>query len=93
MKCVACGSTALVEGVLTDAGNGGAVNFKPEDVSLFKSMFGIGVRAVRGYGCVHCQHLQLAVDFKESDLERYHAFEGQQPDVLERLNVEEDAQD
>ncbi|MGB8508747.1 MAG: hypothetical protein WCD76_10100 [Pyrinomonadaceae bacterium] len=92
MKCVACGSEALVEGSVVDAGSGGAVVFSPKDVPRFKSMLGIGMRAVRAYGCVHCQHLQLAVDFNEKDLERYLEFEGQQPDLLERINSEhEDA--
>jgi hypothetical protein len=30
--------------------------------------------------------LQLAVKFNESDFERYQQFEGEQPDVLERIN-------
>lgn len=85
MKCLACGSVALVQGTLTD-GSGTTVFFKPGDVPLLKSAFGIGNRGIRVYGCVHCQHLQLAVDFKESDLERYQQFEGEQPGVLERIN-------
>ena len=42
--------------------------------------FAVGGRAV------HCQNLQIAVEFNESDLERYQQFEGVQPDVLERIN-------
>ena len=87
MKCVACGSAALVKGTLSDGG-GAAAFFKPDDVPFLKSAFGIGNRGIRAYGCVHCQHLQLAVDFKESDLERYQRFEGEQPGVLERINSE-----
>jgi hypothetical protein len=87
MKCVACGSAALVKGTLSDGG-GTAGFFKPDDVPFLKSAFGIGNRGIRAYGCVHCQHLQLAVDFKESDLERYQQFEGEQPGVLERINAE-----
>jgi hypothetical protein len=49
-------------------------------------MFGVGTRDIRAYGCLHCQHLQLAVDFREEDLQRYQQFEGEQPGVLERLN-------
>jgi len=90
MKCVACGSEALVEGSVMEAGSGSAVVFSPKDVPRFKSMLGIGMRAVRAYGCVHCRHLQLAVDFDDKDLERYQAFEGQQPDLLERINPERD---
>ena len=39
----------------------------------------IGTREVRAYGCIRCQNLQLAVDFSESDLERYQQFEGERP--------------
>ncbi|HEX5888581.1 MAG TPA: hypothetical protein VFY61_07750 [Pyrinomonadaceae bacterium] len=84
MKCVACGSTALVEGTLMDISSG----FKPKEYSDLKSMLGIGTREVRAYGCIHCQHLQLAVSFTEKDLQRYQQFEGEQPGVLERINSE-----
>ena len=82
MKCVACGSTALVEGTLIDNSSG----FKPKELSNLKSMFGVGTREVRAYGCIHCQHLQLAISFSEEDLQRYQQFEGEQPGVLERIN-------
>lgn len=88
MKCLACGSTALVSGTLFDNSSGGPPAFKLDDVSVWKSMFGVGTRKVRSYGCVHCGHLQLAVDFSKKDLQRYQQFEGEQPDVLERLNSE-----
>jgi hypothetical protein len=84
MKCVACGSTALLEGTLIDNSSG----FKPKELSNLKSMFGVGTREVRAYGCIHCQHLQLAISFSEEDLQRYQQFEGQQPGVLERINSE-----
>lgn len=87
MKCLACGSVALVEGNLTD-GSGTNVFFNPKDVPLLKKMFGVGNRGVRVYACVHCQNLQFAVEFKESDLEQYQQFEGEQPGVLERINSE-----
>jgi len=51
-------------------------------------MFGTGTRPVRAYGCLRCQHLQLAVEFSEEDLRRYQQFEGQQPGILERLETE-----
>ncbi|HVG17897.1 MAG TPA: hypothetical protein VNI02_02525 [Blastocatellia bacterium] len=86
MKCIACGSTALVEGGLTD-GSGTAIFFKPNDAPLLKRVFGLSNRGVRAYGCVHCQHLQLSVEFDESDLERYQRFEGEQPGVLERIGA------
>ena len=88
MKCLACGSEALVGGTLLDSSSGGTTGFRLDDVPIWKSMFGVGTRKVRAYGCVHCQHLQLAVDFSEKDLLRYQQFEGQQPGVLERINSE-----
>ena len=88
MKCVACGSVALVEGSLMDTSSGGTPVFKPEVVSSWKSLFGVGTRKIRAYGCIHCQHLQLAVDFSDEDLQRYQQFEGEQPGVLERINSE-----
>ena len=88
MKCVACGSVALVEGTLIDNSGGGTSIFKPKELSIWKSMFGVGTREVRAYGCIRCQHLQLAVSFSEEDLQRYQQFEGEQPGVLERINPE-----
>ncbi len=69
--------------------SGGTTGFKLDDVSVWKSMFGVGTRKIRAYGCVHCQHLQLAVEFSEKDKQRYQQFEGEQPDVLERINSEQ----
>ena len=88
MKCTACGSEALVGGTLMDSSDGGKAAFRIDEVPTWKSLFGIGTRPVRAYGCVHCQHLQLAVDFNEKDLLRYQQFEGEQPGVLERINSE-----
>lgn len=88
MKCLACGSEAMVDGTLLDNSDGGAITFKLDEVSIWKSMFGVGTRKVRGYGCVHCQHLQLAVDFSEKDRRRYQQFEGEQPGVIERISSE-----
>ncbi|HEX8709077.1 MAG TPA: hypothetical protein VF723_12600 [Pyrinomonadaceae bacterium] len=88
MKCVACGSTALVAGTLMENSGGGTSIFKPEDVPAWKSMFGVGNHGVRAYGCMHCQHLQLAVDFTPEDMQRYQQFEGEQPGVLERIKGE-----
>ena len=86
MKCTACGSSLLVEGTVISSGDGSTFGFYPSDLPSLKVAFGIGHRDVRAYGCIHCQNLQLAVDFNESDLERYQQFEGEQPDVLERIN-------
>jgi hypothetical protein len=87
MKCAACGGTALVEGTLTGPTDN-AMFFKAGETSFIKRIFGgANRRIIRAYGCVHCQHLQLAVEFSESDLERYQEFEGQQPSVLDRINT------
>ena len=88
MKCLACGSSALVSGTVLDNSSGGGTVFKLDDVSIWKSLFGVGTRKIRAYGCVHCQHLQLAVEFSEKDVRRYQQFEGEQPGVLERINEE-----
>src|SRR5687768_3251928 len=90
MKCSACGSTALVEGSLIDTGSGGRLGFQPADMSILKQMFGMGVRRIVSYGCVHCCNLQLTVDFNEKDIQKYQEFEGQQPGVLERINSGEE---
>lgn len=87
MKCNACGSAGMVEGIL-QGDDGSTSRFYPTDTSALRRMFAIGGRAVRAYGCVHCQNLQLAVEFDEEDLGRYQQFEGEQPNVLERINPE-----
>jgi hypothetical protein len=88
MNCSACGSEALVGGTIMNSSDGGKVAFRIDDVPTWKSMFGVGTRSIRAFGCVHCQHLQLAVDFSEKDLLKYQQFEGEQPGVLERINSE-----
>jgi hypothetical protein len=88
MKCMACGSTALVEGHLQGE-DASRIGFQPTDATAFKRMFGLGRRSVRAYGCIRCKHLQFAIEFTEQDLERYLKFEGQQPGVLERISSEE----
>lgn len=89
MRCVACGGEGLVEGALASASGTDAVRFMPADGSHWKKFLGLGSRPVRAYGCVHCGHLQLAVEFEEEDLGRFLEFEGRQPSVLERLNEED----
>ncbi len=88
MKCVACGSVALVEGTVMDTSGGNTTLFQPKEVSIWKRMFGVGTRSIRAYGCIHCQYLQLAVNFSDDDLQRYQQFEGEQPGVIERINSE-----
>jgi hypothetical protein len=77
----------LVEGKI-QGDDGSSPSFYPRDTPLLRRMFAIGGRGIRAYGCVHCGHLQLAVDFREEDRERHAAFGGEQPDVLERINAE-----
>lgn len=91
MKCIACGSTALVAGTVYDNVNGGSIRFKIDEIPIWKSLFGVGIRKFRAYGCVHCQHLQFAVDFNEKDVQRYNQFEGEQPSILERISSESES--
>ena len=77
----------MVEGILR-GDDGSTPSFYPTDTPLLRQMFAIGGRAVRAYGCVHCHHLQLIIEFREDDLERYQQFEGEQPGVLERISPE-----
>jgi hypothetical protein len=85
MKCTACGSSSLVEGTIM-GGDGTTPGFYSSDAPALKRIFGIGNRAIHAYGCLHCRNLQFTVEFSERDLERYQEFEGEQPDVLERIN-------
>ena len=68
--------------------NGSNLNFKLDDAPVRKSLFGVGTRNIRANGCVHCGHLQLAVDFSEESFQRYQQFDGKQPGVLERISSE-----
>ena len=85
MKCIACGSTNLVEGSILDEYG---FTFKPLKVSMWKASLGIGVRQISAYGCIHCGHLHLNVNFTDEDKSRYVEFEGQQPDLLKRIESE-----
>ena len=87
MKCAICGSTVLIAGSLVGQ-DGSTIGFQPSDAPWLKRVLALGRRGVSVYGCLHCRHLQLAVEFSDSDLEQYQQFEGEQPDVLERLNSE-----
>jgi hypothetical protein len=60
------------------------LKFMPGGRSFKDRMFG-GGRRVRAYGCLHCNHLQFAVDFEPGDVERFQEFEGAQPSIVERL--------
>ena len=88
MKCLACGGESMVGGTALDNSDGGEIAFRPDETPTWKKVLGVGTRAIRALGCVHCGHLQLAVDFTEKDLQRYQQFEGEQPGVIERINSE-----
>ena len=85
MKCIACGSAALIKGGL--AAESG-IGFQPDDVSYLKQIFGVGARKIHAYACIHCGNMQLTVDFKDNDRARYQQFEGEQPNLLDRINPE-----
>ena len=84
MKCVACGSTNLIEGTVQGE-DASVMGFQPNDATWVKRALAFGRRGIRAYGCMHCQHLQLAVDFNEKDRDQYQQFEGQQPSLMERI--------
>ena len=87
MKCAACGSTALIEGTL-QADDSSTIKFQPNDAPWVKRVLAMSRRDIRAYGCVRCQQLQFAVGFSAEDMERYKQFEGEQPNVLERINAD-----
>jgi len=88
MNCIGCGSTNLIEGKILDESGGAKLSFKPLEVSMWKAIFGIGVREISANACVHCGHLQLNVNFSEEDKQHYLKFEGEQPDLLKRIESE-----
>jgi predicted nucleic-acid-binding Zn-ribbon protein len=86
MKCVACGSTNLLEGKILDETGSTKLSFIPRDVSMWKAAFGIDVREISALGCLHCGHLHLNVNFSDEDRHRFLEFDGQQPDLLNRID-------
>lgn len=83
MRCLSCGSTNLVEGTIPQTPKDD-LKFTPGGRSFKERMFG-GGRKILAYGCLHCNHLQLAVEFEPGDMELYQKFEGPQPSLSERL--------
>jgi hypothetical protein len=90
MKCIACGSEALVGGTVKDGSGRGTAVFQLDETAAWKTIFGVGVRPIQAHGCAHCGNLQLAVDFSEKDRLRFQQFEGEQPGLLERIASEMD---
>jgi len=62
MKCLACGSSNLVEGVVTDS-NAAPVFFQITDKPKWKQLLGVGQRVVVTHACVHCGLVQQRVTF------------------------------
>lgn len=85
MNCTACGSTNLIEGNILDESGGMKFGFKPLEVSMRKAVFGIGMRQISAHACVHCGQLQMNVNFSDEDKQHYLKFEGEQPDLLKRI--------
>ena len=88
MNCIACGSANLIGGQILDEAGGKLANFKPLEVSMWKAVFGIGVREITALACVHCGNLHLNVNFSDEDKNRYLQFDGEQPDWLKRIESE-----
>jgi hypothetical protein len=55
---------------------------------VWKAAFGIDVREISALGCLHFGHLHLNVNFSDEDRHRFLEFEGQQPDLLNRIESE-----
>lgn len=88
MKCISCGSTNMLEGVVPITPKD-ELKFYPGQRTFVDRVFGHG-RRVRAYGCLHCHHLQFTVAFEPSDLNRHQNFEGSQPTLTERLEAAPD---
>jgi hypothetical protein len=82
MKCLACESSNLVEGVVTDS-NGAPVFFQITNNPKWKQMLGVGQRVVVTYACVHCGLVQQRVTFTSKDREQLARFDGPQPSVVD----------
>lgn len=82
MKCLACGSTNLVEGYVSDS-NGAATFFQLAARSALKRMFGIGQRSVSVHACMHCGYAQHVVEFTEKDREEFARFDNGLPSVTD----------
>jgi len=82
MKCLACGSTNLVEGVVTDS-NGTAVFFQLTNKPTWKRWLGVGQREVLTHACVHCGLAQQRVTFTSEDREQLARFDRPQASIVE----------
>ena len=82
MKCLACGSSNVVEGVVSDS-NGHAVVFEFAERSLLRRLLGVGHREIVTFACVHCGVIQQRVSFTDEDRARLATFDAPQPSVVD----------
>ena len=82
MNCLACGSSNVVEGAVSDS-NGHPVVFEFAKRSLFRRILGVGQREVVTFACVHCGVIQQRVSFTDEDRVRLATFEAPQPSVVD----------
>jgi len=82
MKCLACGSTNLVEGAVMDS-NGASLSFQLAENPAWKKMLGVGQRKMQIYACVHCGLAQQRVMFTSEDRDQFARFDGPQPSVVD----------
>ena len=68
-----------------EGSSGGDVLFVSDEISYLRRMFSIGNRKIKAYACLHCSHLELMVEFTDSDRKGYQDFDGPQPAVLDRI--------
>jgi hypothetical protein len=82
MKCLACGSTNLVEGYVMDS-NGTRLCFQFANRSTLKAMFGVGQRPLALLACMHCGATQARVDFTDSDRKDNARFDSPPPSITD----------
>ena len=82
MRCSACGSSNLVEGLLVD-GDEEATRFTFAGRSRWRKILGIGNREVITFACIRCGSIQQQVQFTEQDHERFASYEGPHPSIVD----------
>ena len=55
----------------------------PSDAGLLGRILGRTSRPITAHACVHCGHLQLAIEFTDQDRKRYQKFEGPRRSITE----------
>jgi hypothetical protein len=82
VRCLGCGSTNVVEGLMMDS-NGSPVCFQLADHPTWKRILGVGQREVATFACVRCGLAQQRVNFTRRDREQLIKFEGPQPSIVD----------